>query len=1262
MIKNSLKQIATSLVIVFIAVTAAYFKLLALCNAKECVVLGGDTITQILNYVKLRIPELWIAEANYGINPSTPSPGVVIYALIIKFFYFVTNNSMVLTFYLILLLFFWIGSVGLVRYLVELFNDSDNTVFNLAIALLIYVLNPGIWVSLHHGIMDFLVSYSMISWAIFALYRMRSCFLEGAIKKRSSAIVIIRYPVILALLSLLSLVHVVGFAITATLIIMYFLFTIIHDLLFTRKLGLKITIRYLLVIVLALIITLLLLLPYYLVLQSFTMKLAPSNNYNELIKYSHRTPFVISWRSSTLLEAFATTKTRYLPFSTNTLLALTTISGMILFASIILLSKIPRNTTRIRDEILVWIVIFLVSVTLSLGTQAPFPLNVINLWMWTYNPLLVIVGGPFRMSENTGFSLVILTYFVLNYFTKRRKQLNFSNKLEKVNLLRLTAIFMVISLFILPVISELITSRKALTLKQDYYLVTDYIKETLNRGNGIKQSTIYIIPSTGWVIPYKLIEVDKETPSPHNLLGYVLALNGVPETRGGYLKPYFEYVIRHNLTDLLSILMHYMNIKYVAVDGYVKPPIPWLRGETNVIARQVGVEPLAEFGDIKLFKVNVGGETEVQKGFLKVYKHYIIVATNLLKFLPVVLVDRDILDAYPVVVDEISLPIISDILDNAYAVVIDRAGFYDLVLSELIRNSNTILFNPFELLDKGSCVGRCSIDVMRVGWGYIGKPYYSLYDGVLHLKSNSIYMLDLNVPKGKGYVVMVRVLVRGHSGFIKVNSHKKEMATEIREVSFYEPIWLIFPIKESEVKISVNASKDVYLDCIVIAPLEEHYKALNETISKLRRTTTYMVLMPYNLQAEYTKKINILGLGVIAQGNLALDNSASLISGDDNRLYIIGNKDMIVLSSLNLTSEKSFFERYKILSYHLLRDENSHNLTFFAPYVKGFNYVLLLDGTIKLKGFAEYLWSIPLNYFSRDSKYGLLCFSFMIDPISYAPDIAFGIALFHNTTYGYEVKFTIKSWTEDKIIYVASLIKRINNKPVFLQSQEIVLRHRNHYHMVNVYMNLQSKAVLVIIDDVPAMSFYVSEIYGNLFGIVQWGKDAEATIERAQMLYPVTTYKSQVHNIVYKYLNSNSSIVGYSLKLDLLKIKPNNGIAIIFIKSALPKKTNTESLSTLVLLQSYRPAWKVSLPRSQNISLLHHIRGLYGISNIYLVNASSCSITELLKNVDFYLASTRFVITSLGIFTTYVLLYIVIIILSLVRHYSKRLPIRHSDR
>jgi len=650
---------------------------------------------------------------------------------------------------------------------------------------------------------------------------------------------------------------------------------------------------------------------------------------------------------------------------------------------------------------------------------------------------------------------------------------------------------------------------------QAYYQLATGLKKYDEKGY------VYVVPSSEWVVPYKLVNASlimdefrgaTVLPWPHNLLGYVLALNGVPETTGGYLKPYFEYVVRYNLTDLLSILMHYINIKYVAVDDYVKPTTPWLRWEADIFTRQVGVEPLARFGDIRLFKVNVGGKAGVQD-FLKIYKHYTIVATNLFKLLPVVSVNRNLLDTYPIVVDEVSLPIINNLLRNAYAVVIDRAGFYDLVLSELIHNSSITLLNPFELLSRGSCTGKCSIVAMRTGWGYTGRPYYPLYDGVLLLEKDSSYSFDLNLPKGKSYVVMVRLLAKGYNGYVEVNGIRKNVSSNVKGLNIYEPVWLFFNVTSPKIHIKIRAYGDMYVDCIAVTPHEEFLKALSLTAMKLKQTHTYIVLAPYELKSDRIERVKMFGLGIVAQGHVSLETADQVpLNKEIKGLYVITSHDAILVGDTQFKASNATFRRYKALYYDLGKSEEISNVVVFAPYVTGFNYIKQPNGSIVLKGFAEYLWGLPLKELKND---GLVSLVYHIKTIDYRRGYAFGIKMFHNTTHGYEVKFTLILRTDNKSLFNVALIERKNERPFFIALRKVEVPDSSK-HVVNIYLDPRSMNALVLLNNIPTIVFHVNKVYGNLFGVEQWGREARMVIEDVRIIYPVAKIQYSLNSITLK--------------------------------------------------------------------------------------------------------------------------------------------------
>ncbi len=1382
-------SIAVSVLTVFIVVTVIYWRPLTTCNTSNCILLGSDTITQIHNYVKLKIPELWIPTANYGITPLNTLPGVIVYALLVKTLWYFTNGNMLLTMYSLIVLLLVIGSIGIYKLLEEIkIHSSGNILLATTASALVFTLNPGLWSNLYHGMITYLVSYSMCPWILVLARRT----ISDIIKHKTITIIIMRNIILLITILAISLTHPISSSlillITLGYAIIYTFWAFWKNRSNTDGKNHLVTLNLIIVLVLSLI----LFIPFVLLIKEFMLGNSPSPSYITLIAETHRNvESIVSWHA--ILPIYS------LSFNDNTVLQLGNLSivYMLIFAIMISISIIYScRRTIYRTEIITWLLLLLPFLMLSMGSRAPIPFNVINKLLYTYIPLIRIVGAPFRFAMISGFCTSILVGITTLTYAEPRKHLRhkFHFTITTSNKLNLpiysVAIFVLIlvfaSIFLLQLSSLIITIRLPISYNDSASYIMSY-------GGECKYA--YVIPSTEWIVPHKLTNASKiikmfkgatVLPWPHNILGYVLSMNGVSETTGSYLRPYFEYVARYNLTDLMSVLMYYMGVRYIAIDGYVETTAPWLRDEASILTGQVGVKYSASFGDIKLYELNIGGGDVLSRGCMRVYSSYSIIATNILKLLPLALIDKNIINTYPIIVDEASLPYISELLDHAYFVLMDKAGFYDLVLAELIHMPNTRILNSFQLLNAGHCDGECRIEAMRLGWGYIGKPYYSLYDGNMLLEKRARYTLTLDMSEDESYVVLVRVLAEGHSGFVEVNGHREEITTGVTGIPFYEPTWFIFHINGSKIKISIEASKSIYLDCIAVTPLEEYYEAFNNVVSKLRRTTTYIALMPYNLHAESIKRVNMFGLGVIAQGTASLNNSIFPALGNEKELYVVGNSNITIISSLEPISVKTMFERYQVLYYNMSRSTERLNLSLLAPYTTGYNYVLLPNNEVMLKGFAGYLWSIPIKYFAKHHRYELLHLNFTIDPLNYSPGNAFGIALFHNTTYGYEVKFVLRSKSGNEAIYRVDLIKRINKKPIFLQSREIELK--NGYHNVNVYVELRSRNVLVVIDNVPALFVHADKVYGNLFGVIQWGKNAKALIEGAQIQYPTTMYtasmrnirlkgyqkilmpalqsereeidivmdlqvlstgkwsavglglyhngrhgleikvpidrdntiyrvelwkringnpylinttrlekplhllyvhnRTSVHiniirykeeinialelgnnsikfaydltrfknvgnhialiswgrdtiliikkfNIAHRYLNNSTS--KQTLKLNLLNIKPNNGIAIIFAKNKpIKEHYNTDHILSVVLLQSYRPAWEISLPKNQNITLLYHIRGLYGLSNIYIVKTSSYPDAELLKNVKFYLVTKRYVVISLGLLAIYV--------------------------
>ncbi len=1382
-------NIAVLILTVFIVVTIIYYRPLTTCNNSNCIILGSDTLTQIHNYVKLKIPELWIPTVNYGISPINPIPGVIAYALLIKTLWHFTNANMILTLYFLVVSLLALGSIGLYVFIKEIsLSKTSNILLASFTSVLMFTLNPGLWTNLYHGLIGYLMSYSICPWLLVLTRRI----IFDAIECRKFMIIVKNVVLLIAVL-LISMIHPISSSLLLLIILSYAI------LLAVQKIKFNLSTRFYLIVLrlaLVLVLSLALLTPFVLLVQQYVFENSPSPSYVTLIAETHRNvKDVIAWHA--ILPLYS------LSFNDNTVLQLGyySIVCTLIFAVVILITVLYlRERTAYRVETTTWLLLLLGFLSLSMGSKAPWPFNILNELFYHYIPLVRVVGAPFRFAMISGFCMsVIIGMVVLMYANsretpKRSSYLakNKSNKLRTKIYIVLTLVLIFASIFSLHISSLVLATQ----LPESYNKLVSYI------ANEKSYENVYVIPSSEWVVPYKLLNVSEVIrtfkgatvlPWPHNILGIILSLHDVPETLGSYLRPYFEYVVRYNLTDLLSMLMYYMGIKYIAIDGYVKPTTPWLRAEATVLTRQVGVEPIAQFGDVKLYKVLINGSSVQGHGFMRIYNRYGIVAANILKFLPLSLIDNATLGVYPIIVDEVSLPYISKLLSHAYYVLMDRAGFYDLILSELIHMPNTKLINPFQLNNLGKCTGICSIEAIRVGWGYSGKPYYSIFDGDLLVRKGSKFSLSIDLNEKGDYVVLIRVLVRGEAGYIIVNNISKKIGYKVDIPDVYEPIWLQFKVNDTnKLHINVIALNNLYIDCIVITPYRDYLDAVDAVIHKLQNTKVFFVITPYDLTSSNVKHVDLLGLGLLAQGDITLRNFWKNLGLNISSVYVISPSNSIILipdKYMRLSSEYTLFSRYSVAKYDLLNNSVG-NIVLITPYAKPLiSYKFLENNLLELKGFGSYLWFLPPTLLHN---YNFMVLNFRVDVSKYTKGDAFGVALFHNSTYGYEIKFELVHKDRSVEAYHVSVIKRIKGAPIFLKSNNILLPAEEP-HNITVYINLDNLFVLVSIDDKPCIAFKVAHVYGYMFGIVQWGRNADMIIQDAyttlsnnvSIIYKLhnvtlTGYGSKLiptiagtrqdinisiklrtltsgrysafglalfHNGIsglelkipiekngticrielWKRINRKAELVkSIALKnpiragaeevslnitiaklqdsinltitignnalelnelkipkqagaylgliswgkktniivseyiihakmlgsilnnrfktyiINLLDVKLSNGIVLIMLeaKPKLKWLASTDVYSTVVYLQSYRPAWNIEI-RSCQPELIYHLRGMYGIANVYVVKfLKTCEAI----NVYFFLSSSHYIILEVSIYVTYIVLYFLLLI------------------
>jgi len=1234
--KYNVRLIALLIFLVHVMVLGILYKIIIFCDQPNCILLGGDTLTQIQNYVKLSLPELWISNTNYGYPTLHNLPGIILYALFLKAVYMLTGSRMVLTFYIVETITLSVGSVGLHLFLTTFTchhsiknKYKSNIGISSIVAVVIYVINPGLWINLYHGLIEYLLGYSITPWILLVTYKLiKSLFKEKNLLKTT------KHIIVAVILTLLMPTHPISFSVMTLVILSYAILHVSIEISKNREKNL-LEISSKLAVVLSM--TFMLLLPYFYLYVAYSNLVSPSADYVKIIMYTHRdVKEILGWHALSVLEALAKNDNMSVPLGLTITIILSMTFSSILTLIIIFWKKFD---TINRVETMKWLLLYIFFLTLSMGAKAPYPLDQLNLIMFKYIPLIRIVGCPCRFAMASGFCISVLVgIFILSIQNSKDKSLSylkFSFRLSSASV-KLTVILTLILATV--IVGRLSVLTMSVEIPQQYYDLSKYLEK---RDCGF----VYIVPSTEWVIPSKLtnsnaiIEAFRGAtvmPWPHNILAYVLSMKNVPVITGSYVKPYFDYIVKTRATDLLPLLFQYLNIRYIAVDDYVEPTIKWLELEGEVFKKQALVHKLSSFGNISLFEVESLSNNAFIDQQTTVYKRYGIVATNMLKLTLLSLSNHSILNVYPVILDEESLPTINELLKNAYYAMIDKTGFYDILAADMIRNNDTIALNAFLMLENAKYSGECRIEATRLGWSYSGKPYYSIFDGVLKLGKGAILNILVNLPATDNYVVLIRFLTRDFGGYVEVNEVSRKIEFNANGLSLYVPRWFAFTIHDNNARIKVEAENDIYLDYIVIAPYSIYLRALNDVVEKLSRIRTYTVLTPTDINAERIRQLEFFGLGCIAQGELTI-NIPNYVKTTTKYLYLImpknGTVNVIQPSYLNPVMIRHAFNKYKILKYQI----NSNDaINLFIPYAVtniGYGY---RNNSLILHGFGSYLWALPLK---EINKYGYITLQLKIDVKNYQYGDAFGIALFHNMTSGYEVKFTYTIDTDEGRVYSVSLIDRREGKPYIIGSSSVVVGNRCNSFDIKAYVDIIHKETLITLNGIPYLCFKIKNLSNNLFGIVQWGRNAKITVNDAKLilsdtldvtymldniwrkgygsiLYPILTPEKQVLNLsisINPYSFCEGSAIGIALYHD-----GENGFEIkmplvrngVVEKVEIWKRIN----GTPILINSFILRTPINISQSQHCNIQLRVKIIRDDNNKANVNISienQSIITEL---------------------------------------------------
>jgi len=849
---------------------------------------GCDTLRHLLIIHNVNIG-LVVPEIDYGNIVLSPTLFLIKHFSLILF-----KFGIAYSFLLLIIILFCTGIIGMFFYLHH--GIGLNRFISLLLSTIIYVANHGIIIWVYHGILQYLMGYSLLPWLLYGISSFKKK-LELLVRNPNNTDIsrvsrlLKTHAIALALLTyvFLTLSHIHMIITSSPLILSLFILDIYNIVKHNRQ-RIYIVAKY---IVQYLIAVLILLIPYIAYLHLILSGL--SSHYGEKLYYKELRS--IAWHASPPTYAFALAEPTIFPISNNCIF-LWLIAISITIVSFLLTL---RGKQLMRDRIL--LVMFLAYLSMSMGLYVPYPFNMLNILLHRYVILYRIVGGPFRYLAMAAFTFSLILGITIERLTILYKRIIY----------RLIRIVMVILI--------LCSSTSTLSFVLSSINVWEIPISSPETIPLLKDNYIYVVPSYKRALPQG-INVTKfysgawsrvtTKPWPQNPPAIILAMKGYHVVIRTPLSPWIYWLMEMRGTDLISVLFYYMHIGQVLLCYNVSiPPSVLFPHERyfmkkqqymKAVYRDKGIELLYNILLTNLTKSVKCIGTEHTTSYLREYRDIALVMASPLHYTLLAFCNFDYWkNVFPLFLDENLCNYAEDIVNLTRIYILDgSASILDLVYALSLSYKDIAIFDyKYKAID-----GKYNFLYPR-SWWYYTTPLYSINDVIFMIRKGDKLKIRFSIEKSGEYIIMIRALGtrRNLRLFIKLDDIIHESLDYAKTQSpIPMPVWMTHVVSVSEGihEVTIQSSHKLYIDTVVLLPYSLYKKLLLKVIDLLSRSEVYLTYLPWEVTCSEINKTQFKGIGFEAKGIIRIDSLKHLLEllrsehVTNSSLFLLIDKDRIV--------------------------------------------------------------------------------------------------------------------------------------------------------------------------------------------------------------------------------------------------------------------------------------------------------------------------------------------------------------------------------